>query len=92
MAWQRAPRVVYEIVDGQAVVVDPDGTELLTLNPMGTLVWEELDGRRGPAELAAALVGRFEDVTEPEMERDIATFLVEVEEAGLVHRVVDPEG
>ena len=91
MAWQRSPRVVYEVVDGEAVLVDPEGKELLTLNPVGTLVWEELDGRRGPAELAAALIGRFDGVTEPEIERDIEAFLAEVESAGLVCEIDDAD-
>lgn len=84
MAWQRSPRVVYEVVDGQAVLVDPGGTELLTLNAVGTLVWEELDGARDPAELAAALIEHFDGVTLAEFERDITEFLAEVEAAGLV--------
>jgi len=84
MAWQRSPRVVYEVVDGQAVLVDPEGVELLTLNEVGTLIWEALDGRRGPDELAADLVGRFDGVTAEAFARDIAAFLDEVEAAGLV--------
>jgi hypothetical protein len=92
MAWQRSPRVVYEVVDGEAVLVDPEGKELLTLNPVGTLVWEELDGHRGPAELAAALIGRFDGVTRTEIERDIGSFLAEVDAAGLVGWVDDAGG
>jgi hypothetical protein len=84
MAWQRSPGVVYEVVDGQAVLVDPEGAELLTLNQVGTLVWEALDGRRGPDELATALLGRVSGVGADEFARDIADFLAEVEAAGLV--------
>jgi hypothetical protein len=84
MAWQRAPGVFYDVIDGQAVVVDPDGTELVTLNPVGTMIWEELDGTRGPCELAADLAPRLEGVTVTELERDIAAFLAEIEAAGLV--------
>jgi len=84
MAWQRSPGVVYEVVDGQAVLVDPEGVELVTLNAVGTLVWEELDGEREAAELAAMLVERLEGVTLPELERDITEFLAEVDAVGLV--------
>ncbi|MFM8305145.1 MAG: PqqD family protein [Actinomycetota bacterium] len=84
MAWQRSPRVVSEVVDGQAVLVDPRGEELLTLNEVGTLVWLALDGQRGPAELAADLADRFDDVPVETVARDIAAFLDEVEAAGLV--------
>lgn len=84
MPWERSPQVVYEVVDGQAVLVDPTGTELLTLNPVGTLVWEALDGRRDAAALAAALVDRFDGVSAAVLTHDIAEFLAEVEAAGLV--------
>ena len=92
MAWQRSPRVVYEVVDGQAVLVDPEGVELVTLNPVGTLVWQELDGRREAAELASALLGRLEGVTGPELERDVAEFLAELEMAALICPSVDANG
>jgi len=84
MAWQRSPQVVYEVVDGQAVLIDPSGVELLTLNAVGTVVWEELDGRREPGDLASDLIGRFDGVTLPDFERDITDFLTDVAAAGLV--------
>lgn len=84
MAWQRSQQVVYEVVDGQAVLVDPEGVELITLNAVGTVVWEELDGQREAADLAADLFARFEEVSLAELERDIAEFLSEVDAAGLV--------
>ncbi|MFA5884650.1 MAG: PqqD family protein [Acidimicrobiia bacterium] len=90
MAWQRSPRVVYEVVDGQAVLVDPEGVELLTLNAVGTLVWEELDGVREAADLAAALVDRLDGVEPADLVRDIAAFLDEIRAAGLVDAADDP--
>jgi len=92
MAWQRSPRVVYEVVDGQAVLVDPEGVELLTLNLVGTLIWAELDGVREPADLAAALIGRLDGVGPADLERDIAAFLAEISAAGLVAPADDPTG
>jgi hypothetical protein len=76
--------VVYEVVDGEATLVDPEGVELLGLNPVGTMVWEALDGTRGPAELAAALHAGLDGVSRDELERDIAEFLADAEAAGLV--------
>jgi hypothetical protein len=84
MAWERSPAVIYEIVDGRAVLVDPDGTEIITLNAVGTLVWEALDGTRGAPELATTIAPGLEGVTLPELEHDIGEFLTEVEEAGLI--------
>jgi hypothetical protein len=84
MTVQRSPRVTYEVVEGRAVLLDPDGVELITLNEVGTLVWEELDGRRDAADLARALINRVDGVTLEELERDICTFLDEITEAHLV--------
>jgi hypothetical protein len=86
MGWLRSPGVVYEIVDGQAVVVDPEGTELVTLNAVGTMVWETLDGVREAPELAALLHHQLEGVSRRDLERDITGFLAEIAAAGLVAR------
>ena len=86
MSWTRSPQVVYEVVDGQAVLVDPAGRELLTLNGVGTVVWEALDGSDA-ATLAAALIDRFDGVTVEELTVDIAAFLDEIAGAGLVEPV-----
>src|SRR5437867_1942294 len=70
MGPRRAAGVSYEVVDHQAVLIDPDGTELITLNPVGTRIWEELDGGRGTSELATDLLPSFDGVTCDGLERD----------------------
>jgi hypothetical protein len=78
--------VVYEVVDGQAVLVDPDGAELITLNRVGTLVWQELDGHRDTDELVAVLAGQFDDATPEDIGRDVVAFLAELEAGALISR------
>lgn len=80
----RAPEVTYEVVDDRVVLVDPAGTELVTLNPVGALVWQALDGERGPTALAVELHDRFTDVTVARLAEDIETFLQELASSGLV--------
>ena len=80
---RRAAGVAYEIVDGQAVVMDPDGTELVTLNDVGTRIFEALDGRDLDA-LVDDLLPGFEGVTRADLARDVAEFVTELQEAGLV--------
>ena len=84
MAWQRSAQVVYEVVDGEGLLIDPAGVELITLNPVGALVWQTLDGCLDAAGLADTLLSSFEGVTRGELERDIEAFLGELQEAGLV--------
>ena len=43
MAPRRSPNVGYDVLDGQAVLIDPVGLEMLTLNAVGTFVWNELE-------------------------------------------------
>ena len=46
MAYRRADGVLSEILEGRAMLVAPDGTELITLNPTGTAVWDALGRSR----------------------------------------------
>ena len=79
---QRAPDVVYEVVADRAVLIDPAGVELITLNPVGTLVWQALDGGGDAATLAQRLLPEFEGVTAEQL--DIDAFLNELRDLGLV--------
>ncbi|MGI9029401.1 MAG: PqqD family protein [Ilumatobacteraceae bacterium] len=55
-----------------------------TLNPVGTMVWNELDGERTVGQLAVDLRDQFTDVGMAELESDIAAFLRELLGLGLV--------
>jgi hypothetical protein len=90
MRVQRAADVVFEILDGKAILVDADGLELITLNLVGTVVWEALTEPIDSASLAEQLAENFEDVAFETLERDIATFLDELHDLGLVVEVRRP--
>ena len=81
---RRAAGVSYEVVEGQAVVIDPEGRELITLNEVGTQIWEQLDGERGVTELVDSLLGNFDGVSRDEFERDVRAYLDELREAGIL--------
>ncbi len=81
---RRAAGVSYEVIDGEAVVIDPDGQELITLNGVGTLVWEHLDGERGVTELVDVLLPQLDGVSRDELDRDVRTYLDELRAAGII--------
>ncbi len=85
-AVRRAESVTYDVVDGRAILVDPLGAELLTLNPVGTMVWEALDGRREVEDLAGHLTDRLDDVDPDRARADVSRFIAELEKLGLVTR------
>jgi hypothetical protein len=82
-AVQRSDHVVFDLADDRALLLGADGKELITLNPVGSVVWQELDGRRDAAALAADLHERFEDVDVEVLREDITMFLTELVELGL---------
>jgi hypothetical protein len=88
LAPKRALETTYEVVDDQAVIVDARRAELITLNPVGTLVWERLDGRADASAIAAELErsGRFTEVPLETLEADIVAFIEELAGNGLVER------
>ncbi|MEM7141609.1 MAG: PqqD family protein [Actinomycetota bacterium] len=70
---------------GDAVVIlDVDGAVLTTLNVVGSLVWNELDGVRDAAALAGDLVDRFDGVSIADLENDIGAFIETLRDASLV--------
>ena len=82
-ALQRSDDVVFDMAGDRAVLLDASGTELITLNPVGSMVWNELDGVRDAAALAAALHDRFTGVGVDDLRDDIAAFLDELATLGL---------
>jgi hypothetical protein len=76
--------VLFEVVDDRAMLIDAAGQELITLNPVGTLVWAALDGRQGTGELAAGLADQLAGVSVATLERDIASFVAELAALDLV--------
>ena len=84
MGFRRADDVNFEVVDGRAILLDASGAELITLNPVGTLVWEALDRWDDVDALTDGLLPEFDDVPRERLHADIASFLDELREIGLV--------
>jgi Coenzyme PQQ synthesis protein D (PqqD) len=76
--------VVFEVVDGRAVLVDPSGSELITLNPVGSMIWEALAEPTDADAIARKLLPEFEDVTFDQLHGDVVDFLGELTELGLL--------
>ncbi len=84
MQFRRAPDVTSDVLNGLAVLLDRSAVRMLTLNPVGTLVWQLLDDDRTCAELTALLLPKVRGVTTEQLEVDVASFLDELVDAGVV--------
>jgi hypothetical protein len=81
---RRSKDVVFEVVAGQAVLIDRQGRELLTLNAVGTVVWQALDGMTDQAGIVRKLSAEFSDVNSQDIERDVSAFITELRSSGLL--------
>ena len=72
-----------DVVDGRAVLIGPGGREVVTLNKVGSVVWDWLSGPRSETELVDLVVERFAGVDRPAAANDVAAFLAELASAGL---------
>ena len=84
MIFRRADNVGLQVVDERAFLLDERGTEMIVLNPVGTMVWEALDGVSAASAIAESLATSFEDVSLEQLESDIREFLDELAGIGLV--------
>lgn len=78
-------RIAWRTVAGEARIVSVDDSRLHHLDPIGTFIWEQIEGGGvSVAELVDAVVSRYR-VTPEEASADTVEFLRELEHLGLVH-------
>jgi len=79
---KKHPDAAHRVVDGEAVIVMPRDAKVLTLNPVGTLVWSLLEART-VAEIATLVTDEF-DVNEARALEDTVAFLTDLQSRGMV--------
>ena len=86
--YRRCSDVRFRIVLDEGVVIKQDTAEVLVLNEVGARVLDLVDGRRTTSDIGDALAGEF-DIGDEELRRDLAGYLAELVEVGLVEPVAD---
>jgi hypothetical protein len=79
----KSPRTAWQIIEGEAVILSMDTKVLRGLNPVGSRVWELIDGQRGLEEIAGIIVQEF-DVPAEVAAQDVRDFIQELLDRGLV--------
>lgn len=82
------PNVAWQIVDGEAIVVDLASGTTVGLNPTGTFLWSQMDGGRDLDALAAEMAAQF-DVDRSTADADTREFFDEMTRRALV---IDADG
>jgi hypothetical protein len=84
MDYRRADGMTWDLADDRAVILDAQGATLITLNPVGTLLWVALDEPRPAGQLTAVLAEHFPEVDEAQLRADVDDFLDTLLAEGLV--------
>jgi hypothetical protein len=79
----KAPTTASRIIEGEAVILSLDTKVLRGLNPVGSRVWELIDGQRSVEEIVGLVVQEF-DVALQEAAGDVQAFVQELLDRGLV--------
>ena len=85
--WQsvftRSAEVNSTVLDREAVLLNLESGVYYTLNPVGTAIWDLLDGERPLGMILDAVCARF-DVSEPVARRDVAALATQLRQEGLI--------
>ena len=79
----KAPTTAWRIIEGEAVILSMETKVLRGLNPVGSRVWELIDGRRSVEEITGLIVKEFEAAPQ-EAAQDVKGFVRELLDKGLV--------
>ena len=80
---RRSDDVLFQEVGGEAVLLDLASEQYFGLDPVGTRIWELLDGQTALEQVHATLCGEF-DAPAERIQADLLALVQELAVAGLV--------
>jgi hypothetical protein len=83
MILAKNPATAWRLIEGEAVILSLDTKMLRGLNPVGSRVWELIDGRRSVDEIVEQIVREF-GVARERAAEDVGAFLRDLLGRGLV--------
>ncbi|MDX1665490.1 MAG: PqqD family protein [Candidatus Promineifilaceae bacterium] len=78
-----AEEIIWRVVDDGAVLISPEAGEVRVLNPVGTKIWQLVDGARSTKEIAAELVATY-DISSEQAASDVLHFLDQLAKRDLI--------
>ena len=74
---ERSSAMAWQLIDGEMILLNIAGKEMMGLNGIGGHVWRLIDGTRSIAQIAQAVAAEF-DVVHEEVEADVKAFCEEL--------------
>src|SRR5262245_37782247 len=81
---RKSPSAAWQKIDGEVVLLNVDGHELLGLNGIGGRVWSLIDGARTLGDLIALIAAEYPSVSHDQLSADVQAFLAELVREKLV--------
>ena len=86
MILAKSPKSAWRTIEGEAVILSMDTKVLRGLNPVGSRIWELIDGQRAVEEITGVIVQEF-DVAPGQAAKDVEAFIRDLLDRGLVTQV-----
>ena len=67
-------KIPWRLIEGEAILIDSEGGELIRMNEVGAEIWKLIDGRRTLGDLIEHLMASFE-VSERRARKDVQRFV-----------------
>jgi hypothetical protein len=77
----RSAGMAWQTIEGEMILLNIPGKELMGLNEVAARIWSLIDGTRSIARIAEAVAAEF-DVSAEEAHRDVIDFVAELNELG----------
>lgn len=82
-AYRLFEHLAWRIIEGEAFVLDVERRRVHRFNPVGTVIWEQLDRGKSEAEIVKTVMDMY-DVDRHTVEKDVKNFIEKITEAGLL--------
>ena len=84
--FMQSERSAHRILDDQAVVMTPQDSMIHTLNAVGTVLWNSVDGNRTVKDICDLVEEEYE-VPRPKLEKDILDFFQILLDRKVIERI-----
>lgn len=82
-AYRLSEHLAWRIIEDEAFVLDVERRRVHRFNPVGAVIWEQLDQGKSQAEIVQTLMGLY-NVDKETVEKDVRTFIEKIAAAGLL--------
>ena len=83
------PDVAWRMVDDECIIVDPQGSQATVLNPVGSRIWELVDGKRNVGSIVEQILAEYA-VDADRADADALGFVDELKKRNLIRFEGEP--